>query len=315
MYGFGGGRGGSHGSHAGYGMMMNPMMMQQMMMQQMYAGRGAFRGGRFGWGRGGGGHYRGGGSGRVNGMGGSLSGGMVEDVGKEDGKMVEEGVEGQENVAAAEDGTSTTTAAGTAAGDGNAVSSIETGGKGGQTIPCRFGTACARPGCMFAHPAGGMGGVGGIKAPNCKYWPYCTNLQCPFTHPTTTTAAAGGSSAGFDISSVPCKYEPFCTRPGCPYMHSSSTTAKADKTKASAASLSFHKSVVFNGPGAKDHMSQRSFAVADSETESVLPGTGIVEAGNGALTADGGGGVSSMSEQIVVSSVPSSQPALQASNE
>lgn len=46
------------------------------------------------------------------------------------------------------------------------------------TIACRFGNACTRPGCTFSHPA--------RSTPNsvpCRFGAACTRAQCPFQHP------------------------------------------------------------------------------------------------------------------------------------
>jgi nuclear polyadenylated RNA-binding protein NAB2 len=43
-------------------------------------------------------------------------------------------------------------------------------------IPCRFGTACTRPGCSFLHPAR-------QSATACRFGAACTKATCQFQHP------------------------------------------------------------------------------------------------------------------------------------
>lgn len=61
----------------------------------------------------------------------------------------------------------------------------------GSKIPCKFGSACAKPGCTFFHQKH----VGG-NAPPCKFYPNCTNVSCPFMHP-------GGNSSKFSSYGEP----------------------------------------------------------------------------------------------------------------
>ncbi|KAJ3329426.1 hypothetical protein HDU76_007921, partial [Blyttiomyces sp. JEL0837] len=157
-------------------------------------------------------------------------------------------------------------------------------------IPCRFGASCSRPDCKFSHPspaailaaakAAAAGGSSSNK-PKCRFWPHCANPVCPFFHPSSGPASAAGGGAGgiTDLSQIPCKFEPFCTRPNCPYQHAG---------KSQATSTSMNKSVVFNGPGKNVHVSERQFAVADGDTESLIPGKEGAVKSDGA--AGGGGG-------------------------
>lgn len=62
------------------------------------------------------------------------------------------------------------------------------------TVPCRYGTACTRPGCTFQHPPahrnlslnhgahGGMTGGAQSTVP-CRFGASCTRATCPFAHP------------------------------------------------------------------------------------------------------------------------------------
>ncbi|KAI8973965.1 hypothetical protein BD414DRAFT_468531 [Trametes punicea] len=47
-------------------------------------------------------------------------------------------------------------------------------------IPCRYGTACTRPGCPFAHPP--RQSASHFAQP-CRFGAACTRATCPFQHP------------------------------------------------------------------------------------------------------------------------------------
>ncbi|KAI6046459.1 hypothetical protein EDC04DRAFT_3006885 [Pisolithus marmoratus] len=44
------------------------------------------------------------------------------------------------------------------------------------TVPCRFGSACTRPGCPYSHPRSQY-------AQPCRFGSACTRAACPFQHP------------------------------------------------------------------------------------------------------------------------------------
>ena len=49
------------------------------------------------------------------------------------------------------------------------------------TIACRFGTSCTRPGCTFSHPP--RPSQGNHFAQQCRFGAGCTRATCPFQHP------------------------------------------------------------------------------------------------------------------------------------
>lgn len=81
---------------------------------------------------------------------------------------------------------------------------------------CRFNSACTRSDCPYTHtgprathssqltpPVGAnhLGSQTSIKQA-CKFFPNCSNISCPFIHPTV------------------CKFGTHCTKPKCPFIHS-----------------------------------------------------------------------------------------------
>ncbi|KAI9094948.1 hypothetical protein DFS34DRAFT_595450 [Phlyctochytrium arcticum] len=175
--------------------------------------------------------------------------------------------------------------------------------------PCRFGAGCTRPGCTFVHPAGRGGGMSASHAAKtyCRFDPHCSRPGCPYMHRNSRFPAAprhsltGGlptSSGPTSASAIICKFEPFCQRPSCAFQHPSRATsicttpdAMPPKSKKfiepierdpltipitpgrpTVNGMWKNKSLVLNAPkdeGEKPHVSERSFALPDSETESV----------------------------------------------
>ncbi|CAG8434191.1 1747_t:CDS:10, partial [Ambispora gerdemannii] len=78
----------------------------------------------------------------------------------------------------------------------------------------KFGEACAKPICMFAHASPASVGTGTappalIETP-CKYDTECTNPKCKFAHSSPAAAIA---------TQEPCRYYPNCQNQNCPYLH------------------------------------------------------------------------------------------------
>ncbi|GAA5849773.1 hypothetical protein JCM3766R1_000257 [Sporobolomyces carnicolor] len=57
---------------------------------------------------------------------------------------------------------------------------------GAGTKPCKFGSACTRPGCVFMHPWDLRGDPNGGTVP-CRYGAACTRSDCHFSHPPKST--------------------------------------------------------------------------------------------------------------------------------
>ncbi|GAA5834033.1 hypothetical protein JCM9279_004197 [Rhodotorula babjevae] len=54
--------------------------------------------------------------------------------------------------------------------------------------PCKFGSACTRPNCVFRHPWD-QPGPGGAGQQTCRYGAACTRPDCHFAHPSRRPAA------------------------------------------------------------------------------------------------------------------------------
>ncbi|GAA5923203.1 uncharacterized protein JCM15063_003569 [Sporobolomyces koalae] len=86
---------------------------------------------------------------------------------------------------------------------------------GAGSKPCKFGSACTRPGCVFKHPWDVRGDPNGGTVP-CRYGAACTRPGCHFSHPPKTFnrsnfsatfnkpgAAGGDSSPSSKTSAAP----------------------------------------------------------------------------------------------------------------
>ncbi|KAI8824309.1 uncharacterized protein EV422DRAFT_519682 [Fimicolochytrium jonesii] len=197
---------------------------------------------------------------------------------------------------------------------------------------CRFGAACTRPGCAFSHPYGhggmarrggrgggyngsgarGARGGGGAPPPahlqktQCRFYPNCTNVACPYFHPVPHTRRASSSASPAPQTAELCKFEPLCTRENCTYSHPSRSTPEPYKSKkftdpitdsnntngashnaTTTTNLSTgglpgtrrNKTLVLNSN--RPHISDRSFAFSDGVTEHLevgkTAGTGLKE--------------------------------------
>ncbi|KAL1505412.1 hypothetical protein ABEB36_004984 [Hypothenemus hampei] len=49
---------------------------------------------------------------------------------------------------------------------------------------CKFGTSCTKRDCLYTHPSTGLKlSAGAAEIQNCKFFPNCNNIKCPFFHP------------------------------------------------------------------------------------------------------------------------------------
>ncbi|KAG9285402.1 hypothetical protein G9A89_010877 [Geosiphon pyriformis] len=94
------------------------------------------------------------------------------------------------------------------------TSSSTTSIQANPTALCKFGEACAKPTCVFAHASPASIGTGAAPSVllevGCKYDTECTNPKCKFAH---------SSPAMVMLTQEPCRYYPNCANQNCPYLH------------------------------------------------------------------------------------------------
>ena len=154
------------------------------------------------------------------------------------------------------------------------------------TIPCKFGLSCLKMDCPFQHPNGFQKPSFPPSEPTtkilCKYAPNCLNPLCPFLHPKDSKETFQEPIVQLtDYSQILCKYDPFCSRPGCLYKHGSSSLQLEPSKKFKENLMDSTTSTMMNSgvPGKfknktlslTRHISERGFAVDESETEKVIP--------------------------------------------
>ncbi|GAA6058711.1 hypothetical protein JCM10212_003399 [Sporobolomyces blumeae] len=59
---------------------------------------------------------------------------------------------------------------------------------GAGTKPCKFGSSCTRPGCVFLHPWDQRGDPNGAGQVPCRYGAACNRPDCHFSHPPSRSA-------------------------------------------------------------------------------------------------------------------------------
>ena len=90
-------------------------------------------------------------------------------------------------------------------------------------VPCKFGTGCTKPECIFGHPSpAAPEGRGIVYIPGggekCSYGIHCKNRKCVNSHPSPSAApGAVQNTWPTDKSQVDCKFFPNCTNPNCPF--------------------------------------------------------------------------------------------------
>lgn len=96
----------------------------------------------------------------------------------------------------------------------------------GQTIDmadtCSFGAACQNAKCSGRHPSPAQRTQHLKQEVDCKFFPNCTNPNCPFKHPDRPPCRNGADcqvpGCPFTHSKIMCRYTP-CTKPSCPFKH------------------------------------------------------------------------------------------------
>lgn len=127
------------------------------------------------------------------------------------------------------------------------------------TDKCPFGAACKNRKCTGSHPSPA------VKAAHqaeevCRFFPHCTNPNCPFKHPSMPLCRNGADCSvpgcKFTHLTTMCKYKP-CLNRNCPYKH-----VEGQKG-------TFADKVWVNENKDKPHVSERKF-VDDSGPEELI---------------------------------------------
>lgn len=131
------------------------------------------------------------------------------------------------------------------------------------TDVCLYGAACKNRKCVGRHPSPAKRSIH-QAVQDCKFYPNCTNPNCPFRHPDMPPCRNGAdctvSGCKFAHSKIECRYNP-CLNPSCPFKH-------ADGQKRGA----FEDKVWVADEEKGKHVSERKF-VADegADEELILP--------------------------------------------
>ncbi|KAI0160335.1 hypothetical protein GGR57DRAFT_457263 [Xylariaceae sp. FL1272] len=125
---------------------------------------------------------------------------------------------------------------------------------------CSFGAACKNWKCVGRHPSPAIKRAHQVEQ-ECKFYPNCTNNNCPFKHPDMPACRNGGDcnveGCKFTHLQTMCKYKP-CKNRFCPYKHEEGQRGTfPDK--------------VWTADGTKEHVSDRKFVDSTAE-EVVIPG-------------------------------------------
>ncbi|KAI1394227.1 uncharacterized protein F4822DRAFT_42100 [Hypoxylon trugodes] len=126
---------------------------------------------------------------------------------------------------------------------------------------CSFGAACKNHKCVGRHPSPATKRAHQNEQ-ECKFYPNCTNPNCPFKHPDMPLCRNGGDCAvegcKFTHLQTMCKYKP-CTNRYCAYKHEEGQRGTfQDK--------------VWTAEGGTEHVSERKFVDNTAGEELLVPG-------------------------------------------
>lgn len=126
---------------------------------------------------------------------------------------------------------------------------------------CSYGAACKNRKCVGRHPSPAAKRVYQNEQ-ECKFFPNCTNMNCPFKHPDMPPCRNGGDCAvdgcKFTHLQTLCRFKP-CTNRFCPYKHEEGQRGTfQDK--------------VWTADGSKEHVSDRKFVDPSAPEEVIVPG-------------------------------------------
>jgi hypothetical protein len=137
---------------------------------------------------------------------------------------------------------------------------------------CTYGAACQNRKCVGRHPSPAQKKAHAAET-ECRFFPNCTNPNCPFQHPNMPLCRNGADctqeGCKFTHLKTMCKYNP-CMNPKCPYKH------EEGQRKRTFGDMQWRA-----GDADKAHVSERKFVVDAEDEEVVIPGgEGGAEAGS-----------------------------------
>ncbi|KAI8926883.1 hypothetical protein BC831DRAFT_454783, partial [Entophlyctis helioformis] len=145
---------------------------------------------------------------------------------------------------------------------------------------CKFGEKCLRPDCRLAHPT--QASKSGWRASVvCRHHPNCLNPACRFYHPPAPVVASAGGAfmPPENRGAKPCWKGVLCRVPGCMFAHV--RAAASANGHGRNMSLKITHPATASAPAAASaaarHISERSFAIVDGDTERVVPGSALAE--------------------------------------
>ncbi|KAK1752375.1 hypothetical protein QBC47DRAFT_388268 [Echria macrotheca] len=130
---------------------------------------------------------------------------------------------------------------------------------------CSFGAACKNRKCVGRHPSPANKTFHQSEQ-DCKFYPNCTNPNCPFRHPSMPPCRNGGEckvpNCKFTHIKTACKFNP-CTNRNCPFTHEEGQRG------------TFKDKVWV----ADEHVSERKFVKEGEDEELILPGHDVADEG------------------------------------
>ncbi|KAI0200289.1 hypothetical protein F4808DRAFT_450917 [Astrocystis sublimbata] len=129
------------------------------------------------------------------------------------------------------------------------------------TDVCSFGAACKNWKCVGRHPSPATKRAH-QNIQECKFYPNCTNMHCPFKHPDMPPCRNGGDCAvegcKFTHLQTMCKFKP-CKNRYCPFKHEEGQRGTfPDK--------------VWTADGSQSHVSERQFVDKAGPEEFIISG-------------------------------------------
>lgn len=129
---------------------------------------------------------------------------------------------------------------------------------------CSFGAACQNRKCVGRHPSPAQRKQHASET-DCKFFPNCTNPQCPFQHPSMPLCRNGADctqeGCKFTHLKTMCKYNP-CMNPKCPYKH------EEGQRKRTFGDMQWRA----GDKDGNEHVSERKFVVEGGDEELIVPG-------------------------------------------